>query len=97
MLQEDILQSHIDKTLSGGKNPSFTVTLLVFSDKTSGHTTKEWNRLESFSLSLAGPPRNEFRKTENIHFVSTSNVVPSVALGESIAHDLRGKIKKNQK
>ena len=88
----DILQPHIDKTLSGGKNPSFTVPLLVFSDETSGNTTKKWNRLESFSLSLAGLPRNEIRKTENIHFVSTSNVVPSVALGKSIARDLRGKM-----
>jgi hypothetical protein len=46
-------------------------------------------------MSMAGLPRNEFRKTENIHFISTSNVVPSVALGKSIARDLQGIIKRS--
>ena len=46
-------------------------------------------------MSMAGLPQNEFRKTENIHFISTSNVVPSVALGKSIARDLQGIIKRS--
>ncbi len=41
-------------------------------------------------MSMAGLPRDEFRKTENIHFLSTSNIVSSVALGTSTARDLKG-------
>jgi hypothetical protein len=64
------------KTTGEGK-PSITVPLLVFSDEISGNTTKKWNCLENFSI-------------ENMHFLSTSNVVPSVPLGKSIASDLQG-------
>ncbi|XP_028393607.1 uncharacterized protein LOC114517954 [Dendronephthya gigantea] len=85
---KDALQVHMDKSRTGGENPSSVVPLLVFSDETSGNTTKKWNRLESFSMSMAGLTRKEFRKMENIHFLSTSNIVPSVALGKSIARDL---------
>jgi hypothetical protein len=74
----------------GEAKPSITVPLLVFSDETSGNTTKKWNRLENFSMSLAGLPRKEIRKVENIHFLAASNVVPSVPLGKSIAGDLKG-------
>jgi hypothetical protein len=77
------------KTTVEGK-PRITVPLLVFSDEISGNTTKKWNCLENFSMSFAGLPRREIRKIENIHFLSTSNVVPSVPLGKSIASDLQG-------
>lgn len=75
---------------AGGGIPTITIPLLVFSDETSGSTTKKWNRLETFSMSLAGLPRKEIRKIENIHFLATSNIVPSVPLGKSIASDLEG-------
>ena len=74
----------------GEGKPTTTLPLLVFSDETSGNTTKKWNRLETFSMSLAGLPRKEIRKIENIHFLGTSNIVPSVPLGKSIANDLQG-------
>jgi hypothetical protein len=47
------------------------------------------------TMSMVGLPRHEFRKTENIHFLSTSNIVPSIPLGKSIARDLQG-IYKNE-
>ena len=74
----------------GGGKPTETLPLLVFSDETSGNTTKKWNRLETFSMSFAGLLRKEMRKTEHIHFLGTSNIVPSVPLGKSIANDLKG-------
>ena len=52
--------------------------------------TKKWNCLENFSISFAGLPQKEERKIENIHFLATSNVVPSAPLGKSIAEDLKG-------
>ena len=66
------------------------IPLIVFSDETSGNTTKKWNRLETFSMTFAGLPRNEARKLENIHFLSTSNIVSSVSLGKALAKDLKG-------
>lgn len=86
---DNFLKPHEMKTTGEGK-PSITVPLLVFSDEISGNTTKKWNCLENFSMSFAGLPRREIRKIENIHFLSTSNVVPSVPLGKSIASDLQG-------
>lgn len=80
---------HPMNTKGGGK-PTATLPLLVFSDETSGNTTKKWNRLETFSMSFAGLLRKDIRKTENIHFLGTSNIVPSVPLGQSIANDLKG-------
>ena len=74
----------------GAGRPTATLPLLVFSDETSGNTTKKWNRLETFSMSFAGLQRKEMRKTENIHFLGTSNIVPSLPLGKSIANDLEG-------
>lgn len=44
-------------------------------------------------MTFAGLPRKEFRKAENIHFLATSSIVPSVPLGRSIASDLQGKDK----
>ena len=41
-------------------------------------------------MSLAGLGRKEFRKIENIHFLATSNIVPSFPLGKSVAGDLKG-------
>ena len=83
------LTPHSMNTKGEGK-PTATLPLLVFSDGTSGNTTKKWNRLETFSMSLAGLPRKEIRKIENIHFLGASNIVPSVPLGKSIANDLQG-------
>ena len=83
------LTPHPMNTKGEGK-PTTTLPLLVFSDETSGNTTKKRNRLETFSMSLAGLPRKEIRKIENIHFLGTSNIVPSVPLGKSIANDLQG-------
>ena len=76
----------------GTGKPITIVPLLVFSDETSGNTTKKWNCLETFSMSLAGLARNDIRKVENIHFLATSNVVSSVPRGKSISKDLKGKM-----
>lgn len=51
----DYLAPHHMK-IAGGGVPRITIPLLVFSDETSGNTTKKWNRLETFSLSFAGLP-----------------------------------------
>ena len=70
--------------------PTTTLSLLVFSDETSGNTAKKWNRFETFSMSLAHLPRKEIRKIENIRFLGMSNIVPFVPLKKSIANDLQG-------
>ena len=43
-------------------------------------------------MTFAGLPRKEFRKVENIHFLATSNIVPSVPLGRSIVSDLDSEV-----
>ena len=83
------LTRHPMNTKREGK-PTTTLSLLVFSDETSGNMTKKWNRFETFSMSLAGLPWKEIRKIENIRFLGMSNIVPFVPLKKSIANYLQG-------
>ena len=64
--------------------------LVIFSDETSGNTTKKWNRIETYSMVMAGLPQREARKFENIHLLTASNIVNSSDLGQTLAKVLKG-------
>ena len=70
-----------------------TLPIIIFSDETSGNTTTKWNRLETYSFSLASLPRKEIHQFINIKFLSVSNLVDSVSLGKEIASDLSSNLK----
>ena len=79
---------HKSKETGAGKQV-VVLPLVIFSDETSGNTTKKWNRLETYSMTLAGLPRNEMHKFENMH-LTVSNIIDSCSLGQIISKDPKG-------
>ncbi|KAI9143952.1 hypothetical protein BKA69DRAFT_1036324 [Paraphysoderma sedebokerense] len=64
------------------------VPLLLWSDETSGNTTKQWNLFENWFLALAGLPLRDIQCLKNLHFVATSNVVNALEISEAIAQEI---------
>lgn len=64
------------------------VPLVLFSDDTSGNRSKKWHKFESWFLSLAGLPRHQNTRLENIHFVCCSDSVSPLDLSGPIAQEL---------
>ena len=64
------------------------VPLVLFSDDTSGNRSKKWHKCESWFLSLAGLPRHQNTRLENIHFVCCSDSVSPLDLSGPIAQEL---------
>jgi hypothetical protein len=77
--------------LAKGKPTTLTVSLVVFSDETSGNRSKKGNQVETYSMFLAGLSRKLVSKFSNIHFICTTNLVDSATLGKEIATDLKSK------
>ncbi|KAI7865579.1 hypothetical protein BDF14DRAFT_1883356 [Spinellus fusiger] len=64
------------------------VPLNLFSDDTSGNTTKKWNKFESCVMSLAAMPFKEQCKADDIFFIYTSNKLSITEMLPELVKDL---------
>ena len=81
------LSPHPLKAKAAGKQVVM-VPLILFSDDTSGNKSKKWHKFECWYLSLAGLPRHQNARLDNIHFVSCSDSVSALDLSFPIAKEL---------
>ena len=58
-------------------------------DDTSGNKSKKWNKFDCWTLLLAGLPKHENAKLQNIHFMTCSNRVSVLDMAQPIANELR--------
>ena len=68
--------------------PVVMVPIILFSDDVSGNRSKKWNGLDVWAMLLAGLPKQENAKLNNIHFISASNKVSTLELAEPMVKDL---------
>lgn len=68
--------------------PIATVPLILFSDDSSGNRSKKWSKFDNWAVMLAGLPRAENSKTENIHLISASNQVNAIQMSSCLVRDL---------
>lgn len=68
--------------------PVAMVPLILYSDDTSGNRSKKWNGFDVWALMLAGLPKHENLKLQNIHLISASNCVKAVEMAKPIVEDL---------
>ena len=61
----------------------------MYCDDTSGNKSKKWNKFDCWTLLLAGLPKHENAKLQNIHFMTCSNRVSVLDMAEPIANELR--------
>ena len=61
----------------------------MYSDDTSGNRSKKWNKFDVWATMLAGLPKSENSKLENIHFIAASNQVSAVEMSGEIVKDLK--------
>ena len=66
-----------------------TVSIVVFTDDTSGNKSKKWNKFERWGYVLAGLPQRESREPSSIHFISCSNTVPLIQMSVPIVKQLQ--------
>ncbi len=62
--------------------------LVLYSDDTSGNKSKKWHLFDSWSVLLAGMPREANAKLPNIHFLCCSDSVSVLEMAEPIAKEL---------
>ena len=77
------LRPHPIKERAAGK-PVVMLPLVLFTDDTSGNKSKKWRKFNSWSLLLAGLPRDQ----NSIHFVWCSDVANAVEMAEAIVKEL---------
>ena len=63
--------------------------IVLFSDDTSGNKSKKWHKFDSWSVMLAGMPRQENSKIANIHFCCCSDVVSALDMAGALAQQLQ--------
>lgn len=68
--------------------PVEVVPLIIYSDDTSGNRSKKWNKFDNWALLLAGLPKAENAKTENIHLIAASNQLSAIDMSHAIVEDL---------
>lgn len=68
--------------------PVQIVPLILFSDDTSGNRSKKWNKFDIWAIMLAGLPKSENAKVENIHLISASNKLSAISMSGPIVEDL---------
>lgn len=68
--------------------PVAMVPLALYSDDTSGNRSKKWNSFDVWALMLAGLPRKENAKLNNIHLICASNSVKALDMAKAIVDDL---------
>ena len=68
--------------------PVVMVPLILYSDDTSGNKSKKWHLFNSWSVLLAGLPRETNSQLTNIHFLSWSDKVSVLEMAEPITNEL---------
>ena len=68
------------RSIELGNMPVVMVPLMIYSDDTSGNKSKVCNKFDSWSFLLAGLPKKENAKLENIYFIYTSYKVSVLEL-----------------
>lgn len=68
--------------------PVVMVPLVLYSDDLSGNKSRKTNSFDVWALMLAGLPKKENAKLENIHFIAASNKVKALEMSEPIITDL---------
>lgn len=68
--------------------PVAMVPLVLYSDDTSGNRSKKWNSFDVWALMLAGLPKHENSKLQNIHLICASNNVKALDMTKPIVDDL---------
>ena len=63
--------------------------LILFTDDLSGNKSKKWHKFESWYVMLAGLPRHENAKPENIHFVSCTDLMDVLDMTECVSQQLK--------
>ena len=88
-LQEcsDYLAPHRLMKKAAGR-PVVMVPLILYSDDTSGNKSKKWHLFKSWSVLLAGLPRETNSQLTNIHFLSWSDKVSVLEMAEPITNEL---------
>ena len=76
------------RSIELGNMPVEMVPLMIYSDDTSGNRSKVWNKFDSWCFLLAGLPKKENAKLENIHFICTSNKVSVLELAVAPVQEL---------
>ena len=71
-----------------GSMPVITLPILLNSDDTSGNRSKKWNGFNLWCMLLAGLGKADNAKLKNIHFITCSNIVPTLEMAKPIARDL---------
>ena len=69
--------------------PVQMVPVILYSDDTSGNRSKKWNKFDNWAMLLAGLPRGENAKSENVHFVAASNQLSAIEMSSPIVKDLK--------
>jgi hypothetical protein len=85
--QLEYLSPHPMKEKSAGR-PVVMLPLVMFTDDTSGNKSKKWHKFDSFSIMIAGLPRHERSKIQNIHFCCCSDAISAVEMTEAIVPEL---------
>ncbi len=68
--------------------PVVMAPITLYSDDTSGNSSKKWNKFDLWCMILAGLPWQENAKLENIHFICTSNHVTAFEMAGPLVDDL---------
>ena len=55
--------------------PVVMLPLILYTDDTSGHKSKQWNKFDSWCIKIAGLPNHENTSLENIYHLCSSNKV----------------------
>ena len=61
----------------------------LYSDDMSGNRPKKWNKFDMWCMALAGLPREESMKFQNIHFISCSNYLSALEMADPLVQDLK--------
>ena len=73
------------RSIELGNMPVVMVPLMIYS----GNRSKVWNKFDSCCFLLAGLPKKENAKLENIHFICTSNKVSVLELAVAPVQELK--------
>ena len=64
------------------------VPLILFTDDTSSNKSKQWNKVDSWCLKIAGISNQENSKLQNIHLICCSNKCNVLQMSKPLAEDL---------
>ena len=77
------------RSIELGNMPVVMVPLIIYPDDTSGNKSKVWNKFDSWCFLLAGLPKKENAKLENIHLICTLNKVSILELAVAPVQELK--------